>query len=52
MYYDRSGNGQKPPRKKPPDKNSHEQLRQNLYKGFLSGFSVLGLLKIEGFRDV
>ena len=58
MYFDRRGNGQKPPRTKPsrqktPDKNPREQLRENLYRGLLSGFFVLGLLQIGGwFRDV
>src|SRR6218665_86663 len=64
MYSDRRGNGQKPPRSpdktfqtkypltKPPGKNPREQLRQNLYKGLLSGFFVLGLLKIGGPRCV
>ena len=31
----------KHPLTKPPDKNPREQLRQNLYKGALSGFFVL-----------
>jgi len=35
----------KDPVTKPPDKNPHEQLRE-LYRGFLSGFFVLGLLKM------
>ena len=26
------------PRTKPPDKNPREQLRENLYRGILSGF--------------
>src|SRR6218665_337523 len=34
--------------KRPPDKNPREQSRENLYNGFLSGFFVLGLLKIGG----
>ena len=38
----------KDPLTKPPDKNLREQLRQNLYKGLLFGFFVLGLLKIGG----
>src|SRR6218665_2155735 len=50
MYCDRRGNGQKPTRTKPPDKNLCEQLRQNLYRGLLSGIFVLGLLKIGGFE--
>jgi len=52
MYSDRRGNGQKPPRTKPPGQKPREQLRENLYMGLLSGFFVLGLLKIGGFRDV
>ena len=63
MYSDRRGNGQKPPWTKPssqktpgwnpPEKNPREQLRENLYRGLLSGFLVLGqvgLLKIGGFE--
>ena len=34
------------------DKNPCEQLRENLYRGLLSEFFVLGLLKIGGVRDV
>src|SRR6218665_88876 len=58
MYSDRRRYGQKPPRtksyrqknpgQKSPDKSPREQLRENLYRGFLSGFFVLGLLKIGG----
>jgi len=58
MYSDRRGYGQKPPRtksyrqktpgQKPPDKSPREQLRENLYRGLLSEFFVLGLLKIGG----
>ena len=58
MYSDRRGYGQKPPRTKPSrqktpgqkplDKSPREQLRENLYRGLLSGFFVLGLLKIGG----
>ena len=36
------------PRQNLPDKSPREQLRANLYKGLLSGFFVLGLLKIGG----
>ena len=39
------------PWQKPPDKSPREPLRENLYRGLLSGFFVLGLLKIGG-RDV
>src|SRR6218665_590944 len=57
MYFDRRAEyGQKPPRtkpsrqkttgQKPPDKSLRKQLRENLYRGLLSGFFVLGLLKI------
>ena len=51
MYSDRRGYGQKPPRikalrTKAPDKSPREQLRENLYRGLLSGFFLLGLLKI------
>ena len=62
MYSDRTGTDKTTPDKtfqtkdpltKPPDKNSREQLRQNLYNGLLSGFYVLGLLEIGvGVRDV
>jgi len=61
MYSDKRGTDKNHPDKtfqtkdtltKLPDKNSHEQLRENLYKGLLSGFFVLGLLKIVGVRDV
>src|SRR6218665_1958618 len=59
MLSDRRGNEQKAPRTKPsrqktkaPDKNLREQLRENLYMGFLSGFFVLGLLKMGGPRSV
>jgi len=38
----------KDPLTKPPDKNPRVQLRENLYKGLLSGFFVLGVLKIGG----
>ena len=31
-----------------PDKSPRTQLRENLYRGLLSGFFVLGLLKIGG----
>ena len=31
-----------------PDKRPTEQLRENLYRGILSGFFVLGLLNIGG----
>ena len=34
------------PFQNPPDKNPHEQLRENLYRGLSSGIFVLGLLKI------
>ena len=53
MYSDRRGYEQTPPRtepsrQKPPDKSPREQLIENLYRGLLSGFFVLGLLKIGG----
>ena len=58
MYSDRRGNGQKPT----PDKTFQtkdtltkhpcEQLRENLYRGFLSRFFVLGQLKPGGPRYV
>jgi len=38
----------KRPSDKPPGQNPLKQLRENLYKGFLSGFFVLGILKIGG----
>src|SRR6218665_4161751 len=56
MYSDRRGYGQNPPpdktfqtkdpRTKAPDKKPGEQLRENLYRGLLSGSFVLGLLKM------
>ena len=63
MYSDRTGNGQRPPRAKPsrqntpsltkaPGQNPREELRENLYRGLLSVFFVLGLLKIAGVRNV
>src|SRR6218665_2914343 len=56
MYSDRRGTNKNPdktfktkdPLTKLLDKNPHEQLRQKLYKGLLSGFFVLGLLNIGG----
>ena len=57
MYSDRRGKdknhpGQNLPDKrpltKPPGQNLREQLRENLYRGLLSGIFLLGLLKIEG----
>jgi len=57
MYSDKRGTDKNHPDKtfqtkdtltKLPDKNPHERLRENLYKGLLSGFFVLGLLKIGG----
>ena len=32
----------------PPEKNPSKQLGENFYKGLLTGFFVLGLLKIWG----
>ena len=43
---DKSHPGQNLPDKRPPDKNLCEQLRENLYRGLLSGFFVLGQIKI------
>src|SRR6218665_1237136 len=48
---DKNHSGQNLPDKRPPDKTPRtktprEQLRENLYMGLLSGFFVLGLLKI------
>ena len=57
IYSDRRGTnkihpGQNLPDKRPSDKTPgqppHEQLRQNLYKGLLSGLLVLRRLKIGG----
>ena len=55
MYSDRRGTDKNHPgqnlpdkRQKPSDKNPREQLRGNLYRGLLSGFFVLGLLKSGG----
>src|SRR6218665_3969982 len=55
MHSDSRGNGQKAPRTKPsrqktkpPDKNPREKLRENLYRGLLSGFFALGLIKMGG----
>src|SRR6218665_1573212 len=61
MYSDRRGNGQKPPRTKPsrqktpgqkPGQKPPRTNEKNLYMGLLSGFVVLGLLKIGGSRFV
>jgi len=38
----------KPSRQNAPVKNPRVQLRENLYRGLLSGYLVLGLLKIGG----
>ena len=53
MYSDRRGTdknhpGQNLPDKRHPDKSPREQLRENLYRGLLSGLFVQGLLKIGG----
>jgi len=54
MDCDRRGNGQKaiPDKtfqtKDSPDKIPREQLRENLYRELLSGYFILGLLKIGG----
>src|SRR6218665_963172 len=53
MYSDRRWYGQKTtPDKtfqtKNSDKIPREQLRENLYRGLLSGYFILGLLKIGG----
>src|SRR6218665_2490602 len=57
MHSDRKGIDKPPPNKtfqtkdplaNPPDKNTREQLRENLYNGLLSWFFVLGLLKMGG----
>src|SRR6218665_1495853 len=61
MYSDRRGTDKNHPRqnlpdKRPPDKTPgqkpREQLRENLYKGLLSGFFVLGVLKIGGVPEM
>ena len=55
VYSDRRGNGQNHPGQNPPGQKPREQLRENLYRGLLSGIFVLGLLKIVGgseMRDV
>src|SRR6218665_3524530 len=59
MYSDRRENGQNLPGQnlphkiqKPPDKNPSGQLRENLYRGLLSGIFVLGLLKIGGESEM
>ena len=48
MYSDRRGNGQTYPKQNLPDKRLREQLRENLYRGLLSEFFVLGQLKMGG----
>src|SRR6218665_2160571 len=48
MYSDRRGNGQKPPRTKPPGQKPREQLRENLYMGLLSGFFCTRPTKNQG----
>ena len=50
MGTDKNHPGQNLPDKgqKSPDKNPHEQLRENLYRGLLSGLFVLSLLKMGG----
>src|SRR6218665_23425 len=53
MYSDRRGMDKTPPRqnlpnKRPLDNNPRKQWRENLYRGLLAGFFVLGLLKIGG----
>src|SRR6218665_3739555 len=50
MYSKRRGNGQNHPRQNPPGQNPREQLRENLYRGLLSGFFVLGILKVGGSK--
>ena len=45
---DKNHPGQNLPDKRPSDKNPCEQLREDLYKGLLSGFFVLGQLKMGG----
>ena len=47
MHPDKTFQAKESPQKN-PDKNPRKQLRQNLYKGLLSGFFVLGLLKMGG----
>ena len=58
MYSDRRENGQNPPRTRPSrpwqnplDKNPNEQLRENLYRGLLSGFLNYAYWK-WGVRDM
>ena len=43
---------QKPPRTKPSRQKTPDKTRQNLYRGLLSGFFVLGLPKSGGPRCV
>src|SRR6218665_1374067 len=49
---DKNHSGQNLPDKRPSDKSPgqkpRQQLRENLYRGLLSGFFVLGLLKKSG----
>src|SRR6218665_2908536 len=59
MYSDRRGTDRNHPGQNLPDKiqksqvkNPCEQLRENLYRGLLSGIFVLGLLKIGGGSEM
>ena len=61
MYSDRSGTDKTTPDKtfqtkdpltEPPSKNPREKLRENFYRGLLSGFFALGLLKIGGGSEM
>ena len=52
MYSDRRGTDKNHPGQSLPDKNPHKQLRENLYRGFLSGFFVLGLIKMGGGSEM
>ena len=46
------GQNLKDKRQSPKTKSPHKQLRENLYRGLLSGFLVLGLLKIGGGSEM
>src|SRR6218665_1160111 len=65
MYSDRRGNGQKPrtpdktvdpdkkdPLTKSPGQKTLRTMRENLYKGLLYWFFVLGLLKVGGGSEM
>ena len=53
MYSDRRGNGQKPPRTKPPGQKTPRTIEREFVQRTFVRVFVLGLLKIGGgVRDV